>query len=364
MISAESDGPNSHSSCRPSALGSTESDWKSIGAGAARLLITDHTLSSYLGVPPSLVSSDAGGCFDKFSIIYVAQVYGFWLGLCKKDKTRPSPFGQTLTGLQIPHVVSGDVAQSLYQTCAYAFLLNNDKCTPGDYVIVRRQQGELFVARVHEIIQKVGSEGSENFRESRPDGILLQTARSASPSEQFQMPELSLKSIYSFVPLAVSGIIWVLKYSLLIHKQNIMCTVNTVHNCPCNKCESDGFHYVYQERVQTAHKHSVVLHSTQPDDPDDRVLNTAQMRDAEFLQMFRIPSSTLTDTNVEQPLYDSVASIVNAWKAAGAGVGRGVRGRGRGIEVALFLLKGVLWYLVAVAMDVDVELEQGQEQEL
>lgn len=110
-----------------------------------------------------------------------------------------------------------------------------------------------------------------------------------------------------------------------------MCTVNTAHNCPRNNCSSNGFQYIYQERVQTAHQRSVVLHSAQP---DDRVLNTAQMRDAEFLQRFRLPSATLTPADEEQLLHDSVTVTINARKAAGAaatggGVPRG-RGRGRG----------------------------------
>lgn len=101
----------------------------------------------------------------------------------------------------MPHVASGNAAHSSYQTCAHAFLLNGDKCSPGNYVIVRQHQGAMFVACVREILQKVGS---ENFEEDRPDGVLLQTAKLTSPSEQFQMPELSLEASYSFVPLAVS----------------------------------------------------------------------------------------------------------------------------------------------------------------
>ncbi|KJA24725.1 hypothetical protein HYPSUDRAFT_94301, partial [Hypholoma sublateritium FD-334 SS-4] len=171
-------------------------------------------------------------------------------------------------------------------------LLNGDKCAPGNYVIVHREQ-DLFVACVCEIIQKVGS---VNFREDKPDGIFLQTAGPTGASEQFQMPELSLKREYSFVPLA-----------------NIMCTVNTAHNCPRNNCKSDGFHYVYQERVQTAHKRSVIRHSTRP---EDWILNTAQMHDAEYLQKFRIPSDSLTVADEEQLLHDSVAVTINARKAA------------------------------------------------
>jgi hypothetical protein len=128
-----------------------------------------------------------------------------------------------------------------------------------------------------------------------------------------------------------------------------MCTVNVPHNCVRNNCTSNGFQYVYQERKLTTQKRAVTMHDARP---DDRVLNTAQMRDAPYLQQFRIPSATITPADEERILHDSVLATINARKrsaaqvaargrgqaqGAGRGQGRGrgtvQRGRGRGTAV-------------------------------
>lgn len=73
----------------------------------------------------------------------------------------------------------------------------------------------------------------------------------------------------------------------------------------------------------------VVEHLT---DPNDLILNIAQMRDASHVQKFRIPSTPLEEERIIQ---ESVARAINQRKSAeirtaGAGGGRGRGGRGRG----------------------------------
>jgi len=112
--------------------------------------------------------------------------------------------------------------------------------------------------------------------------------------------------------------------------QDIPCTVNTQHDCSRNKCQTSGIRYVYQECMQTAMTTPVVEHLT---NPDDLILNTAQMRDATHLQKFRIPSTALDE---EMVIQESVAHAINQRKSAADGTsrpgkGRGRAGRGRGV---------------------------------
>ena len=71
-------------------------------------------------------------------------------------------------------------------------------------------------------------------------------------------------------------------------------------------------------------------------DPNDLILNTAQMRDAIHVQNFRIPSTPLDEERIIQ---ESVTRAINQRKSAtdgasgtgrGRGRGRGARGRGQG----------------------------------
>ena len=113
--------------------------------------------------------------------------------------------------------------------------------------------------------------------------------------------------------------------------QDVTCTVNTQHDCYRHKCQTTGARYVYQERIQTEKTTPVVEHLT---DPNDLILNTAQMRDAIHVQNFRIASTPLDEERIIQ---ESVARTINQRKSAtdgasatGRGRGRGVRGRGQG----------------------------------
>ena len=120
---------------------------------------------------------------------------------------------------------------------------------------------------------------------------------------------------------------------LLKFKQDVLCTVNTQHHCECNGCSSSGFHYIYQEHVQTAHKTSVVEHRQ---NPYDLMLNTTQMCDAIHVQKLHVPSPIL---NKESIIQESMAQAINQWHTMeenlgndleGTGQGTSSRGRGRG----------------------------------
>ena len=87
--------------------------------------------------------------------------------------------------------------------------------------------------------------------------------------------------------------------------------MNTQHDCHRNGCQTSGIRYVYQERIRTDITTPVVEHLI---NPNDLILNTAQMRDAVHLQRFRIPSTPL---NEEIVIQESVAQAIDQWKVAG-----------------------------------------------
>ncbi|KAI4519101.1 hypothetical protein K525DRAFT_180095, partial [Schizophyllum commune Loenen D] len=57
---------------------------------------------------------------------------------------------------------------------------------------------------------------------------------------------------------------------------DILCPASVVHNCKDNKCELRFSHVIQQEAEETAKRAKRVSHRN----PDDLVLNTAQMRSA------------------------------------------------------------------------------------
>ncbi|KAJ3844653.1 hypothetical protein F5878DRAFT_706070 [Lentinula raphanica] len=76
----------------------------------------------------------------------------------------------------------------------------------------------------------------------------------------------------------------------LVKPEMIQCTVNVQHDCDHNNCQLERIAPVYQERKKTSQLKAVIVHKG---DLSDRVLNTAQMRDAKFVQKFRIMSDNL-----------------------------------------------------------------------
>jgi len=112
--------------------------------------------------------------------------------------------------------------------------------------------------------------------------------------------------------------------------QDLLCTVNTQHDCDSNKCTTTGFRYVYQERVRTQRRAPIVEHLR---NPDDLILNTAQMRDAVHVQKFRIPPDALDepailDASVRRVIDQRKHQKDDTEKKRKDNAERGVRGRG------------------------------------
>lgn len=128
-------------------------------------------------------------------------------GQCKHDKDDPRPYMQTLTGAKLPSIFQSVSRGALYVTSTQVILLNDDRCSIGQHVIVRRHLGDglnpYFIACVREIIQQVGSPNYEDAR--KPNGILLETFEHVNnPGDRLPMPRLVPCEEWSFVPLNVS----------------------------------------------------------------------------------------------------------------------------------------------------------------
>ncbi|KAF9559655.1 hypothetical protein CPC08DRAFT_595059, partial [Agrocybe pediades] len=250
-------------------------NWKTIGPAACSIIAQDPTALSYLGLKDS------------------AQKQA---GRCEHDSAPARPFSSTLTGQRFPDIYTATSRTSspLFVTSKRLYLSNGDACSIGQYAIVRHQTPAseantvptLFIGCVREIIQR---QGSENHSAGLPDGILVQTAERiiTADFDHLPMPKLKLGENWSFVRLT-----------------DLLCTVNTQHNCFKYDCRPTGFRHVYQERVQTSNTVPTIIHTG---DKDDIILNTAQMRDAVYLQHFRIPTIPLNETTV---IEESIARTI------------------------------------------------------
>ena len=124
-------------------------------------------------------------------------------GYCHHDQKPPRPLAQTVTSQKFPSSEQpANYPPPLYQTNDYLILQNCDMCKVGQHVIVRSQAiaHETFVARVVEIIQKIGS---QCFEAQQPDGVLIEVWDSSQACPKYQMPHLIPKYEWLLVPLEV-----------------------------------------------------------------------------------------------------------------------------------------------------------------
>ncbi|KAF4609714.1 hypothetical protein D9613_011993 [Agrocybe pediades] len=283
-----------------------QADWRKIGPAASLMIGNDRIPQGYLGLA---VNSHTHP------------------GQCESDSTPARPFNATLTWQKFPNILTpargsatnaNDVPE-LFLTSSKMRLLNGDACPIGQYVILQQHPGAgtpgcvnsspiMYLGCVREILQQ---KDGDNRKLGLPDGILIQTASriaapESGPGAALRMPRLALTDQWSFV-----------------HFSDILCTVNTQHNCLEYDCRPTGFRHVYQERVQTGTRASI-QHSG---NLGDKILNTAQMRDAIYVQQFRIPSTPLDEDTI---VVESVARTIDQRRTADKGSTTSTRLPGRG----------------------------------
>ncbi|KAK7007081.1 hypothetical protein R3P38DRAFT_3325555 [Favolaschia claudopus] len=136
------------------------------------------------------------------------------------------------------------------QSCNKSLVIaNGDTCAPRNFVVAQDSQR---------------SGGTFAIQDSELNVVLLQRAVINTTRERYGMPSMVLSGE------------WV-----LLHSKDLICTVNVQHNCRDNNCATTTSVPVFQERVKTSQTAARVAHTQ---NVDDIVLNTAQMRDAVYVQ--------------------------------------------------------------------------------
>ncbi|KII94845.1 hypothetical protein PLICRDRAFT_693166 [Plicaturopsis crispa FD-325 SS-3] len=74
----------------------------------------------------------------------------------------------------------------------------------------------------------------------------------------------------------------------LLAFKDVLAAVNTIHNCAANNCHVAQTRIVVQERQRTERTENQVEHSK---NPDDLLLNLAQLRSAAYLEVFRLDTT-------------------------------------------------------------------------
>ncbi|KAK7027831.1 hypothetical protein R3P38DRAFT_3315357 [Favolaschia claudopus] len=240
--------------------------WRSIGEGPRRLIQGRSTVTAYLGLDQKKASVP---------------------GDSTADQLRPRRIRQTMTGQRIQ---SWSEKPGLYQTDKSLVIANGDTCAPGNFVVAQDSQrsGGTFVGRVEEILHPVDPQG---VQASVPNVVLLRKAVIDTTRARYGMPSVVLSAEW-----------------IALHGEHLLCTVNVQHNCLDNRCATTTSVPVFQERVKTSQTAARVAHT---ENVDDIVLNTAQMRDAVYLQQYRINSVQM---DVDRVITESAAKQIDARK--------------------------------------------------
>ncbi|EAU86850.2 hypothetical protein CC1G_11482 [Coprinopsis cinerea okayama7 len=239
--------------------------WVTAGHEPRDMVGTETTVSSYLGLNSKLS-------------VYNAK--------CHFAKKGPCKFSDLITASRLPSVHPKNDSQ-LFKTCTHFDLKNGDHCEIGSCVVVDALNSVRSLAVVEEIIA-----AQDAMSHMPPRHVLVRLASAERVAEPYGMPYMDLQAEWQ-----------------LLKASSILCTVNTQHPCAQANCKPSGQVSVYEEREKTHRTKAVIEHRNHP---DERVVNTAQMRDAMHLQRFRIPSQPLP---VDSTLRSSAEATIAAKKA-------------------------------------------------
>ncbi|KDQ25284.1 hypothetical protein PLEOSDRAFT_1027446, partial [Pleurotus ostreatus PC15] len=255
---------------------------RDIGRGMAQFSRIRHLLSGGSFVP-TIPPEDDGTQVERLNIIIDDPARWRTTGPLAKSLVAPYVTQKNLLsdalGLTEPDAITGSLSGrrlSRFNTFKTITAANGDRCEVPAFVIVRSgpASDNIAIGRVLEIVQVVGSPAAHD---SRADYILLDVFEAKRAAAAYKLPHLQHTNIKQ-----------------LINGLDILCTVNVQHNCAANGCTESGVRAIYQEREATARMKPTVVHQGPT---DDLILNTAQMRDAVWIQYFRIPTAPLDRAN-------------------------------------------------------------------
>ncbi|KAJ3903783.1 hypothetical protein F5879DRAFT_803009 [Lentinula edodes] len=191
----------------------------------------------------------------------VARAYG--LHVMEEEKPRPAkldqPSSKVLAMEKVPIAIHG-AENRLFHLYEQAISLSLECYSVGQFVVVKphdqQQIQPLCIGEVHKILQALS--GTEV-------AVLLKLWVLGPVDDTYKLHRLQPGH-------------WT-----LIKAENILCPVNTQHRCQANGCDLSEFRLVREERETTQKR----LPRTHHYNPNDRLLNTNQMRSGVYVQAFR-----------------------------------------------------------------------------
>ncbi|KAK1226230.1 hypothetical protein PQX77_010812 [Marasmius sp. AFHP31] len=299
----------------------SNNDWGVVGREAMGLVIqSQDTVAKYLGLSVSTR--------DKLKLRRYTCTFAPG---CKRQT-----FYETETGRRFPRLDKFTLiakASQRFRLATEMILGNGDKCSSDvtkvltsnktrfspstPYVIVSVPPPDshladcnhhlLSVARIEEILQFLGDVPEALATEAHC--VLVEKMMVGTTPSAQGMPRLTSSNAYEVVKPTVCALSRTPQIDEeLTYFQDILCTVNVQHDCHKNKCPVKNTQFRRLERHITNIRKGEVEHVGRM---DDIVLNTAQMRDAKFLQEFRIPPVLL---NREQVLRKSTEKEVESFR--------------------------------------------------
>ncbi|KAL1677158.1 hypothetical protein EV122DRAFT_214798 [Schizophyllum commune] len=161
-------------------------------------------------------------------------------------------------------------ASAVVYTPQTASLTPKDRFSPGGWVLASplASSGPDAAPDLMRVVEIVQVDGSAAQRRGEPDLILAQTYEIGEAHEYYEMPVVR--------PGATLR---------ALEAEEILCPANVAHNCKDNRCELIYSHIIHQEAEETAKRAKRVLHRN----PEDLVLNTAQMRSSKYFTKLYTP---------------------------------------------------------------------------
>jgi hypothetical protein len=287
----------------PSTTGHFETVWTTPGRGPSTMVSTDSVITRLLGLPQGMRRVPTGKGLNFPRSLYTHRrtphstpsqlsshkppTPGFAL---LSSRAKSQPWTQTEAGGCFPQ--PSGTTTAAFRLCRTCTITNGDTCAPYGFVLFNRG-GERRIARVREILRRKGSTADD---ESLAEWVLLAVMSTSSLSPQFHMPVLQDTGTQVLATPHVRLHTQLPHLSMLNQTpppQELLCTVNVQHNCPPNGCNLTGTQPILEEREDTGRTAPAVHHIN----PNDIVLNLAQMRDSALLRPW-LPLVSLQDRDI------------------------------------------------------------------
>lgn len=221
--------------------------------------------------------------------------------------------------------IAGIPDQMPVRQCRSYAISDSSRCSRGSWVLTSAVgvdgRPSAVPAQVIEILQH---ETGTNSVRHPPDIVLLHLAHIPALLPHYNLPKVQLRD--ASLP----------ESKCLVRPTAILCTINVQHNCYEHNCSVSGTRSIRFEGVADQRELAVVVHKN----PEDIMLNTLKMRDANAIALATPPISKV---DMAQAIHSGVQDLIDRRKAAaqqaqtaddaansGGEQGRGTGGRGRG----------------------------------